>query len=190
MFLSLSYQSYEIETVSGDIHTFAGCSAAGQFEFDRRLSELKSYLADLESDQSAALVYRRDRRFRWLVDSCLKLNGIEPHWVNWQMIEQLLFFREVEGVCHPGWLITISQTESQSDGARVSLPELVALVGVVTGDLTEAIAITESLPTQALLDILTAYADQLKTPEQKEAALFAEWKNRKLEQMQQRSENA
>ncbi len=189
MFLDLSYQSYEIVGVDGDIHTFSGCSAAGQFDFDRRLAELKTYLAELETDELAPVVYRRDRRFRWLVDRCLTLNGVDPHWVNWEMIEQLLFFREVEGVPEPGWLITINQIESGGDGEGVTLPELVALVGVVTGNLSEAITLTESLPTRALLDILSAYAEQLKTPEQKEAANFADWKERKLEQMKQRSED-
>lgn len=190
MFLNLSCKSYEIEGVDGNIYAFSGCSLAGKFEFDRRLIELQEHLSGLEVDDPMARLYQRDKRFRWLVDRTLKLNGVEPHWVNWQMVEQLLFYREVDGQWQQGWLIEINQLEGSGEGEPTTLPELVALAATATGSLTEALTLVESVPASTLLDVLTAQAEQAKTPEQKDAANFEDWKERKREQMQQRSREA
>jgi hypothetical protein len=186
MFLELAYQSYEFEGVDGDIHAFSGCSLAGKFEFDKRLAELQDYLTRVDSGDTTAVLYRHDRRFRWLVDRCLKLNGIDAHWVNWPMVEQFLFCREVEGEWKTGWLIEINETKGSGKGEPVTLAELVALTANATSGLTEALTLAESVPLQALMDILAAQAEQVKTPEEKEAASFDDWKERKREMMAKR----
>lgn len=186
MFLDLAYQSYEFEGVDGNIHAFSGCSLAGKFEFDRRLVELHDYLSRVDADDTTALLYRHDKRFRWLVDRCLKLNGVEAHWVNWVMVEQLLFCREVDGEWRSGWLIEINEIKGSGKGEPATLADLVALTAQATNGLTEALTLVESVPAQALLEILTAQAEQAQTPEQKEATSFEDWKERKREQMAKR----
>lgn len=174
MFLELNREDYQIEGIDGEIYSFAGCSAAGQFEFVRRLVELKAYLAG--KDEPTALIYRQDRRLRWLVDRCLKLNGVDPAWVNWMMIEQLLF--------QPALLIQVNDLDNSSDGEPVTLPQMVALVADITGSVSEAITLINTLSTQMLIDVLMAYGERSKTDEQKESERFEEWKQRKIAQAQ------
>lgn len=169
MWIDLALTDYEMQGVSGEIHTFAGCSLVGLFQFHAALADLQSMLSEAHPDLPAAVLYQCDKRFRFLVDKALRLNGIQPEWVNWAIAEQLLF--------SPGILLDLNQPKAStkpSEGSATTLPEMLAALATVTG-IPEAIALAKTEPFQPLLDILDAMREQAKTPEERARSDFADW---------------
>jgi hypothetical protein len=179
--LKIDLQRYEFEGVDGTIHTFPGCSLVGLFEFQERIAELQQRLRSAADDLDVEQFYRSDLEFRHGVDRCLLLNGIAPHWCNWQIASQLLFA--------PGLLIEINQppqkARSTVDAEPGTLAELIAGIAQVTG-IQDAIELAKTQPAKSLLEIIDAYAEQQKTPEQKQKEGFDDWAERKRKQAEQR----
>jgi hypothetical protein len=171
--LDLALTTYEFEGVDGLIHTFSGCSLVGMFEFADRVAQVRQILGESSPDMPASAIYQSDKRFRWTVDRCLSLNGIQAEWVNWEICQQLLF--------DPGILLQLNQPKQSAKavgGKAASLPELIAGIAHVTG-MAEAIELAKTEPFQAVLDIAHAYGELGKTPEQKQKDDFEDWADRK-----------
>jgi hypothetical protein len=171
--IELDLTTYEFEGVDGQIHTFSGCSLVGMFEFADRIAQVRQILGEASPDMPAAAIYQVNKRFRWTVDRCLSLNGIQAEWCNWEICEQLLF--------SPGILLELNQPKQSAkagEGKAASLPELIAGIAHVTG-MAEAIELAKTEPFQAVLDIAHAYGELGKTPEQKQKDDFEDWADRK-----------
>lgn len=169
--LQLERANHTFEALDGEVRGFPGLSLDGKTEFDRRLMEMTQVLTELPDRQSVSTeeVYRQHPRFRWLVNRCLRLNGIDPLWVNWEIAEQLLFA--------PGHLIQLSQPRLQSGGAgnAATHAEIVAAMARLTS-LGEAINLARTEPYQELIDVVEAYAKQSVPPDQQEDEAFTKWK--------------
>jgi hypothetical protein len=168
--IELDLDTYTFEGVDGEIHTFPGCSLVGFFEFENRLIELQSFLLAASDVMPVQSLYQSDRRFRWTIDRCLKLNGIDPSWCNWQIVEQMLF--------SPGLLREVNSPKSSGSTPGVSSPtlaELIAGIALSTGSLTEAIELAKSQPLNALVDIIEAQTKAQLPPEEQHQRGFEEW---------------
>jgi hypothetical protein len=171
---------YEFEGVDGEIHSFGGCSLAGLIEFRQRQVEMQRLLAEVALGEGTLLgLYLEDRRFRWLCDRQLQLNGIDPAWVNWSQVEQLLLWREVgAGEFLPGLLVELATPEvakpSQED-KPANLVDFVAAMAPLCGGVAVALGLANSMPWADFLGLMTALAEGQKSPEQHEKDKFAAW---------------
>ena len=170
--LDLDLDSYTFEGVDGEIHTFSGCSLVGFFEFENRLAELQTLLSATAEVMPVQSLYQSDKRFRWTIDRCLKLNGIEPSWCNWQIVEQMLFV--------PGLLRSVNQPKASScgggdDGKEPKLAEMIAGIAHATGSITEAIELAKTQPLDSLIEIIEAYTTAQLPPEEQHKKGFDEW---------------
>ena len=86
----LSTGELEIPTRAG-FKLVGGCSCRGVFEFNDRLSELQSALAEAPKDSTIHDLYLENERFRFLCDRCLELNAIDPDWIRPHDLAWLLF---------------------------------------------------------------------------------------------------
>jgi hypothetical protein len=173
MWIDLALTQYEFEGVDGEIHAFPGCSLVGLFEMEKQLAELQNLMQGANPEVTAEELFQTSVRFRWIVLRCLQLNGINPNWTNWEIVEQMLFA--------PGILMQINRPKSsgRSSGGEATLEQLIAGIAHATGSISEAIELAKTQPFQPLLDIVTAYGEAGKTPEQKHDDQFSAWKERK-----------
>lgn len=172
MHLDLDLDSYTFEGVDGDIHTFSGCSLVGFFEFENRLTELQGLLSATAEVMPVQSLYQSDKRFRWTIDRCLKLNGIDPVWCNWQIVEQMLFV--------PGLLRQVNQPKvsgngGEGKGKEPNLSEMIAGIAHATGSITEAIELAKTQPLKSLIEIVEAYTTATLPPEEQHKKGFDEW---------------
>jgi hypothetical protein len=167
--IELDLDTYTFEGVDGEIHTFPGCSLVGFFEFEKRLIDLQSLLSDAAEVMPVQSLYQSDKRFRWTIDRCLKLNGINPDWCNWQIVEQMLFV--------PGLLREVNQPKGNSggEGKAPDLAELIAGIAHATGSITEAIDLAKTQPINALVDIIEAYTQAQLPHDEQDKKGFDEW---------------
>jgi hypothetical protein len=144
--------------VDGEIHSFRGPSVAGAIEFEQRLKELGE-IADKASNAVGATLYRRDERFRWLIDRCLRLNGIAPSACSWPQIERLLFgWIDEDGNPCSALLIQIQAIPSESPQALrpPSIEELIAAIAPLNGGIEKAIDLLQNVSPKQLSAILAA----------------------------------
>lgn len=177
----IEHSRYEFEDVRGAIRTIAGCSLFDRFEFQDRLQELHSLLVKLAAEDETAeteRLFEQNKYFRFLVVKILELNGIDPAWLSWPMAESMLFGRiEVDEATgqpevRPAWLTEINRLKSRDsdkppslDDEPPSLADLIASISHSTGSIELALKAAKELPTDFLLDIIEARAEQLKPPE-------------------------
>jgi hypothetical protein len=172
--IELDLDCYTFEGVDGEIHTFPGCSLVGFFEFESRLQDLQLMLLGAASEMPVQALYLSDRRFRWTVDRCLKLNGIDPTWCNWQIVEQLLFT--------PGLLLQVNTPKSNGDGGTgepAQMAELIAGIAQATGSISEAIELAKNHPLNAIVEIVEAYTKAQLPPEEQQKQDFEQWKQKR-----------
>jgi hypothetical protein len=177
----IEHSRYDFEDVRGVIRTFAGCSLFDRFEFQERLQELHNLLAKLAEENEGAeteKLFEDNRYFRFLVIKVLDLNGIDPAWLTWPMAESMLFGRveidEETGqpTVLPPWLVEVNRLKPRDsdrppslDDEPPTLAHLIASISHSTGSIESAIKAAKELPTDFLLDIIEARAEQLKPPE-------------------------
>lgn len=166
-------QGIDLECCDGEYRTFYGCSLEGLFEFEDRRSELAK-VAIAHENSTIDELYQSDKRFRFLVNRCLMLNGIKPAWVALRQIEGLLFVREVEGVLRMGALIELNTPASRGNEMRShskdepqTLEEAIALLAFQCSGLQEAIDLARNEPAKRTMAIAKAKADFSKPPEEK-----------------------
>ena len=179
------FQAFEFEGQDGVTRTFYGCSIQGLFEFDERIAELSRRLDEANEELTIIELYRRDRRFRFLCDRALLLNGIQPEWVTPAMLEQLLFAREEQeqegGVSiRPGWLIELNTFRKQQpteEGTTTlgTKAMLIAALAQQNNSLSEAFAIARSEPAKQVLEVLEAKAELSLTPEERQKKEQKNW---------------
>lgn len=128
----------------GTPRTVYGCSILGKKEFDDRLLILKQHLDAADGKTTIDDLYLKDEYFRYNCDRCLTLNGIEPDWVNEQILTRLLFLYNNQ----PGLLVLLNMPERGAiaqPGEKGATPEdLVAALWAHTENLREAIDIAKS----------------------------------------------
>jgi hypothetical protein len=185
MWIDAALTQYEFEGIDGKVHLFPGCSLVGLFEMERRLEELEALMRSVDHAVPAEELYQTHIQFRWTVDRCLKLNGIKPKWVNWEIASQMLFA--------PGILISINRPKSSNQpvaGPPATLEQLIAGLAHATGSIAEAIEVAKTQPAQPILAIATAYTEAGKTSQQKHDDKFGDWKRRKQEEAAKRQAQA
>lgn len=173
------FEKLEFQAVDGVIREFYGCSLIGVLEFEERLKELEQVLSDRGDEVSVEELWRRDRRVRHLITKLLQLNGIDPSWVNWQMVSELLFGRIVDGRPVEGYLITLNRPHKpqrpatgEGIGGKAGL---IALIASYCGSIQQAYTLASTIPARELFQVLEAKNEQAKTPEQKEKERFDDW---------------
>lgn len=139
-----SIDSLDFKDRFGTLRTIYGCSILGKKEFDDRLLTLKQHLDAADGKTTIGDLYLKDEYFRYNCDRCLALNGIEPDWVNEQILISLLFLHNQK----PGLLVLLNMPERGAiaqPGEKGATPEdLVAALWAHTEDLQKAIDIAKS----------------------------------------------
>lgn len=188
---------FEFDDRSGVTRSLYGCSVAGRFEFFERLQEVEARLKALDQKRSWQELYDSDRRLRFLINRCLKLNGIKLSWVTLDMVEQLIFHRldpDAE-TWEEGWLISINRpTKAPAPAAKpMTIEDILAAISTHTPSLQEAIALTNpetGMPAQQLLDLLEARGKIMEQadPAKKEKAAVESGKRKAVEAFQRMQE--
>lgn len=171
MWLDVTPDQFEFEGVDGIVHTFAGMSVSGVFEFEARLGEIGAII-QANPDRSAQESYQRDKRFRFLIDRALQLNHIKPAWVCWSQVEAFLFgsWDEATGEAVPPLLLSIQPQAPQSDRLQSNQPAtLEAIIGQLSTvvDFKTAMEMVQNLTPAQLSQILAARSEATEAPEDK-----------------------
>lgn len=186
----IEFARIEFEGVDGVVRTTYGCSAIGAIEFDERTQELRSALGSLDGDESVETLYRSHGRIRHLVNRCLELNNLDPGWVNWDMISQLLFGRRNEdGTVAEGWLITLNKPVSKKSSnvadTTIALTDKAAVIAAIAThcSIEEAYRLADSVPASELWAVLDNKNHFEKPPQmrakEKEQEQFSSWVERR-----------
>lgn len=190
------FRRLEFECVDGIIRTFYGCSVVGSIEFDERLTELQHALKEKPEDASAEELYKSDKWMQHLINQLLKLNGIEPRWVNWEMVSQLLFGRMADGKVIEGYLVTLNRPDQTpkagGDGIKISdKAALIAAISTHCSSIEEAYRIASTVPAHELFKVLEQKNHLTKPPEQRakeeEAKRFEEYKQRRQREWREKA---
>lgn len=184
----------EFEAVDGRIRSFYGCSVVGAIEFDERLEELRQALKGQSDGGSTEALYRDDKWIRHLIDRCLELNGIDPSWVTWEMVSQLLFGRTVDGQAREGYLVELNRPEGVRNVGDASVPlssrsEVLAAIASHCGSLEGAYRLAETVPSRELWAVLEKKNEFAKPPEERAKAekesRFKRWVERRKAQQRE-----
>jgi hypothetical protein len=149
--------------VGGNLRVIQGCSLTALDELADLLELLRGEIASSPPDEPFGSVYRRSLLVRELCHKCLSLCGIDPKWLNLDMMVHLLHHYEVDGQIHQGALIEMNFPESKvTVDTGVSLKEYVAsavsALWSQSGSLKEAVDIAQTIPADKLDAILQARA--------------------------------
>lgn len=159
MWLDSGPDTYQFEGVDGEVHSFPGPSVVGAIEFEVRTRELGQAM-DQNQHLTGIGLYKGHPRFRWLVNRCLEIHGINPLWVSWSQIERLLFgYVDEAGELHGALLVEAMADASatpQSDAKPATIAELIASLAPAHGGIQGAIAVLQNLSPRQLGDILQA----------------------------------
>lgn len=183
--LELALTRYEFLGVDDQVHSFSGCSLVGRLQFASLHQDLRRLIERRGADDPDGTLedfYQASAEFRGVVDLLLSLNGINPAWVSWAQCEQLLISRETEspGLWLPGILVEINSSQGAvAAGSKpAALPDLLGAIAVAVGGIEPALRLAQTLPAQDLLEILNAYVESQKAPEQKAQESFEDWKKK------------
>jgi hypothetical protein len=161
----------EFDDRFGIPRAIVGCSILGREEFTQRLTEIHTLLAQSEQSQSWQALYSQSQRFQYLVRRCLELNGIEPDWVSFGQVEQLLLCRlDGDGNYHEGWLVELNRPPQapaapQKPADPLTLAETLAILSTHTQSLEEALRLADAVPANLLTEVMAARSD-LQNPEE------------------------
>lgn len=168
MWLDAGPDTYQFEGVDGEVHSFPGPSVVGAIEFEVRTRELGQVM-DSNQHLTGVGLYKGHPRFRWLVNRCLEIHGINPLWVSWPQIERLLFgYVDEAGGLHGALLVEAmadAAATPQPDAKPATIAELIASLAPAHGGIQGAIAVLQNLSPRQLGDILQA---QKKTAEKQD----------------------
>lgn len=150
----------------GVIREIATCSLAGRLEFFPRLGQVKERLEQCEPEETWETIYYTDIGFRHHVDTCLRLNGIDPDWVTPDMAATFLMGRyDVDAEAFvPGWLVQLNTPKTPEKASKSSdntqsaesIGALLALAKSYTPDITDAIKLITEIPAEIALDFMSA----------------------------------
>lgn len=178
----LSTGDLEIATM-GTWRLVAGCSCRGIFEYQDRMTELQELIQEAAPDSTVESLYLDDRRFRYLCDRVLTLNGLEPEQVRPRDLGWLLFgWMAEDGTPQPAPLALLNtppeprhpRKPSANDGPGDFI-SLVAAIASQGGSLEEAIAVATSKPARLVLGALEDRAWGSLSAEEKDDVTFKDW---------------
>jgi hypothetical protein len=186
----VEFDALEFECVDGQVRTFHGCSLTGHFEFHERLKQIRNLLEAHPSELIETL-YWMHSHFRLLCDQCLRLNGIDPSWINFAMLEQLLFAHEGESDPEPGLLVQLNQLpepKRKSEGSATvpGRAEFLAALASHCGSMEEAFRLATTEPARIVLQAMEAAAFQQKSPKEQRKVDFDDWAQRLRAEMRGR----
>lgn len=178
----LSTGELEIATM-GTWRLVAGCSCRGIFEYADRMGELSELVQEADATDTIESLYQHDRRFRFLCDRILTLNGLEPEQVRPRDLGWLLFgWVDEDGKPQRSPLAILNEPPeprhprkpSSSDGPSDYI-SLIAAIASQGGSLEEAIAVATSEPARLVLGALEDRAWGSMSPEEKDDTKFRAW---------------
>jgi hypothetical protein len=183
------FDCLEFEDVSGEYRLIRGCSLANREEFRERLSQIQKYLKDIKEEElSLQELYDKDKYFRYLCHRCLELCGVSVHWIDINMMIQMLFPYEIEGKVFEGILVDFNFPKSDKNhGAKsATYEEVLAAISTHTQDIAKALELAENVPAEQLLGTVEARAKQIQQadPKTREKAQQREWQKRARQDME------
>lgn len=148
------FDRFEFADRLGRVREVSGCSLLGLFEFQDRVKELWQIIGDSPDSETWITLYEWDKRFKFVIDRCLELNGIDPDWVTPSQVQQLLFERADD---QPGWLIEINmQAQESTRTQKEATPgQAIAAIASHTKDISLAQQLADQVPARDLEAILT-----------------------------------
>ena len=141
----------------------AGCSCRGIFEYQDRMGELLELVQGADADDSVEVLYQNDRRFRFLCDRALTLNGLDPDWIRPADLSWLLFgWVDEAGKPQRSPLAVLNdppqprhpRAGAAEDGPTDFVRLLAALVSLPDTSPTEALELATALPMREALGLL------------------------------------
>lgn len=153
--------------IEGSFRVIQGCSLLALDELADMVELLNREIAQSPPGESFDALYRRSLMVRETCHHCLRLCGIDPAWLNLDMMVHLLHHYEVDGQIHQGALIEMNFPDKGQTtvDAGVTLKEYVATAIASlwgqSGDLAKALSVAESVPADKLEAIMKARQHQL-----------------------------
>ena len=165
------FPRFELECIDGVVRTFAGCSVVGVLEFNERIEQIFRRLEKLPDGSTLERAYYEDRELQYWVNRALELNGVQPDWVRWDMINAMLLGRIENGQPRPGFLVELNAprpAKDDSDSGEPISSEAMAIAAIATYcGVEEAIRLAQAVPANQLWEILSNYGELSKSPEQR-----------------------
>lgn len=170
----------EIPTRVG-FRLIGGCSCRGVFEFNDRLTELQSALAEAPKNATIHDLYLENERFRFLCDRCLELNAIDPDWIRPHDLAWLLFGHlDADGNVQPSPLQKLNEPakpryprrKQASDGPNDFVSMLAAIASHPDCSPEEALRLADNAPARLILGMLEERAWHSQSAEDKDETKF------------------
>jgi hypothetical protein len=148
---------------TGVIREIPTCSLVGRLEFFPRLEAIKQRLEQSDPNDTWESLYYLDIEFRHHIDTCLKLNGIDPDWLTPDMAAAFLMGRyDVDAQDFvQGWLVQLNTPKTPPKGTAggegedaTTVGALLALAKSYTPDITDAIKLINDIPAEIALDFM------------------------------------
>ena len=183
----------EIATM-GTWRIVAGCSCRGVFEYADRMAELSELVQEADATDTIEALYLNDRRFRWLCDRILTLNGLEPEHVRPRDLGWLLFgWMAEDGTPQPSPLALLNtppeprhpRQHTADDGPSDFVKILAAVMSLPDTSPEEAYRAATSLPMRELLGVLDERAWGAMPDEEKDKVKFRQQADRFREKLRQ-----
>lgn len=181
----------EIATM-GTWRLVAGCSCRGVFEYADRMAELSALVQDSDATDTVESLYLNDRRFRWLCDRILTLNGLEPEHVRPRDLSWLLFGWVAEDGTPQQSPLALLNTPPEPRHPRQTAPDdgpsdfvrmLAAVMSLPDTSPEEAYRAATSLPMRELVGVLDERAWGAMSDEEKEKVRFKQQADRFREKL-------
>ncbi len=174
----VNFDALEFQDVQGKFRLIRGCSLPRRQELGVRLNQLFEILESVPESETIQTLYDKHQRFRYICDRCLSLCGVNPAWIDTNMLSQLLFAEEGK----EGLLIQLNfpHQNQKEKGEVATYAQTVAALWTQLGDLKSALEVIESYPAQELLEVMEARAELYKSadPKAKEEAIKKEWRSK------------
>lgn len=153
-----------------------GCSCRGIFEFNDRMAELQAMLLEARKDATVHDFYLEDKRFRYLCDRVLELNGIDPDWIHPRNLSWLIFgHRDNENKPRPSPLAVLNEPAKPryprkpktKEGPNDFISMLAAIASHPDCSPEEALRLAEDVPARLILGMLEERAWHSQSDEEK-----------------------
>lgn len=162
--------------IGGNFRVIQGCSLMALDELADMVELLNREISTSPPGESFEALYSRSLMVRETCHHCLRLCGIDPAWLNLDMVVHLLHHYEQNGQIHQGALIEMNfPDKGVAVDTGVTLKEYVATAIASlwgqSGDLAKALSVAESVPADKLDAIMKARQQQIDPKEAKKAKL-------------------
>jgi hypothetical protein len=165
----------------GQWRMIPGCSCAGIFEYADRMAELHEIVQEADSTDTLESLYLNHRRFKYLCDRVLELNGCKTEWVRPADLGWMLFgwFSE-DGTPHKSALAILNdppeprhpRKSSSSDGPSDFISLLAAIASMPDTSLEDALKVATSIPARQALGVMDDRAWSMLSDEEKSDVKF------------------